>query len=143
MKHILPVRIYYEDTDAGGVVYHANFLKFAERGRTEFLRTVGYQNRALEKSKGLIFVVRRITVDYLKPAFLDDALIMQSSIEEMKNSSFTMRQTVYKPYMDSNDEEEMELICEMHVVLVCVNADTIQPLRIPEDIKQAFLNYRE
>ena len=95
MKHKIPIRVYYEDTDAGGVVYHANFLKFAERGRTEFLRAVGFENTELKKNKGMIFVVRRIEVDYHKPAFLDDPLIMQSSIEAMKNPSFTMDQAVF------------------------------------------------
>ncbi len=143
MRHRIPIRVYYEDTDAGGVVYHANFLKFAERGRTEFLRAVGFENRTLEKSKGLIFVVRRISVDYLKPAFLDDHLVMQSTIEELKNTSFTMHQAVFREKRAENGVMEAELICDMHVVLVCVETEKIQPARLPEDIKLAFQNYSE
>lgn len=143
MRHRIPIRVYYEDTDAGGVVYHANFLKFAERGRTEFLRAVGFENRMLEKTKGLIFVVRHISVDYLKPAFLDDHLTMQSTIEELKNTSFTMHQAVFREKRAENGPGEAELICDMHVVLVCVETEKIQPARIPEDIKLAFQNYSE
>ncbi len=143
MRHRIPIRVYYEDTDAGGVVYHANFLKFAERGRTEFLRAVGFENRTLEKNKGLIFVVRRISVDYLKPAFLDDHLVMQSTIEELKNTSFTMHQAVFREKRAENGAMEAELICDMHVVLVCVETEKIQPARLPEDIKRAFQNYGE
>jgi acyl-CoA thioester hydrolase len=143
MKHKIPLRVYYEDTDAGGVVYHANFLKFAERGRTEFLRAVGFENTELKKNKGMIFVVRRIEVDYHKPAFLDDPLIMQSSIEAMKNTSFTMHQSVFREKAAENGLSEEELICDMHVVLVCVDTEKIQPVRLPEEVRQAFMNYKE
>lgn len=143
MKHRIPIRVYYEDTDAGGVVYHANYLKFAERGRTEFLRAAGFGNRTLEKSKGLIFVVRQMKVDYLKPGFLDDSLVMQSMIEEMKNTSFTMHQAVFREKTAENGAGEAELICDMHVVLVCVDTEKLQPARLPEDIKQAFITYSE
>ncbi len=143
MKHKIPIRVYYEDTDAGGVVYHANFLKFAERGRTEFLRAVGFENTELKKNKGMIFVVRRIEVDYHKPAFLDDPLIMQSSIEAMKNTSFTMHQSVFREKTAENGLSEEELICDMRVVLVCVDTEKIQPVRLPEEVRQAFLNYKE
>ena len=143
MKHTIPIRVYYEDTDAGGVVYHANFLKFAERGRTEFLRAIGYENLELKKTKGLIFVVRRMEVDYLKPAFLDDSLIMQSSIVSLKNTSFTMHQAVLREKKAGNGALEAELICDMQAVLVCVETEKIQPVRMPEEIRQAFMKYSE
>ncbi len=143
MKHRIPIRVYYEDTDAGGVVYHANFLKFAERGRTEFLRAVGYENLELKKNKGIIFVVRRIEADYHKPAFLDDSLIMQSSIETMKNTSFTMHQAVFREKTAENGLAEEELICDLHVVLVCVDTEKIQPVRLPEEVRQAFMSYKD
>lgn len=143
MKHRIPIRVYYEDTDAGGVVYHANFLKFAERGRTEFLRAVGYENLELKKNKGIIFVVRRIEADYHKPAFLDDSLIMQSSIETMKNTSFTMHQAVLREKTAENGLAEEELICDLHVVLVCVDTEKIQPVRLPEEVRQAFMSYKD
>lgn len=136
MKHTLPIRVYYEDTDAGGVVYHANYLKFAERGRTEFLRAAGFENNALSAEEGVIFVVRHIDINYLKPAFLDDALDMITTIQTMKNSSFTMHQRVTRP--DKN-----EMICDMHVVLVCVDTKDYKPVRLPEKVKGAFAGYLE
>ncbi|MCB1784305.1 MAG: YbgC/FadM family acyl-CoA thioesterase [Alphaproteobacteria bacterium] len=154
-KHIIPIRIYYEDTDAGGVVYHANYLKFAERGRTEFLRATGFENRKLSEDEGIIFVVRHIDIHYLKPAFLDDSLIMVSTIKEIKNSSFIMNQRVYRPKKNAEhsknhaskaqdeDIESMEHLCDMHVVLVCVDAKKLTPVRLPEDVKTAFAAYTE
>lgn len=88
-------------------------------------------------------MVRRITVDYLKPAFLDDALVMQSTVEELKNTSFTMHQVVLREKIASDGRVETELVCDMHVVLVCVDTENILPARLPEDIKLAFQNYSE
>ena len=90
--HSIDIRVYYENTDAGGVVYHANYLNFGERGRTEFLRYLGHENNELEKEFGTIFVVRHIEIDYHKPAFLDDLLRLDTSIDSIKNTSFVMRQ---------------------------------------------------
>lgn len=128
-NHTLPIRIYYEDTDAGGIVYHANYLKFAERGRTEFLRAAGFSNQAIEQERGIIFVVRHIGIDYIKPAFLDDLLQMKTSVEELKNSSFIMRQKLYK---------DDALIADLKVVLVCVDSKKYIPTRLPKDIKESF-----
>ncbi len=134
MHHELPIRIYYEDTDAGGIVYHGQYLNFGERGRTEFLRACGYQNSQVEKEFGCIIVVRHIEIDYLRPAHLDDALIMRSSILELKNSSFIMHQCLYRG---------VEQISDMRVVLVCVDAKSYKPVRMPVTIKEAFQNYVE
>ena len=134
MHHKIPVRIYYEDTDAGGIVYHANYLKFAERGRTEFLRNCGFLNSQLEKDQGFLFVVRHIDVDYLKPAYLDDELVMHSSILDLKNSSFVMQQSLYR---------KDELVCDLRVVLVCVDSKKHKPVRLPETIKEAFQNRQD
>ncbi len=127
--HALPIRIYYEDTDAGGVVYHANYIKFAERGRTEFLRSLGHQNSDLEKTYGTLFLVKQVDIQYFKPAFLDDLLQLDTAIVWMKNSSFQMRQLFTKAG---------EIIAEMHVTLVCVQANTIKPYRIPDVIRTEF-----
>ncbi len=128
------VRIYYEDTDAGGIVYHGQYLNFGERGRTEFLRSCGYLNTQVEKDFGCIFVVRHIDIDYLKPAILDDDLVMRSSISELKNSSFIMHQALYR------GEEQ---ISDMHVVLVCVDSESYKPMRLPVTIKESFQKYIE
>lgn len=134
MKHSIPIQIYYEDTDAGGVVYYGNYLKFAERGRTEMLRALGFENKKLQDDKGLMFVVRHVDIDYLKPGFLDDALTMHTSITTLKNSSFVMRQTVCR-----GDD----VICDMKVTLVCVEKESVKPAKVPEDIRKGFEQYLE
>jgi len=86
--HVLPVRVYYEDTDAGGIVYHANYLRYAERARSELLRASGADNASLAKDEGLGFVARRCTLDYIAPARLDDALAVRTRILEARGASF-------------------------------------------------------
>ena len=93
--HKFPVRIYYEDTDTAGIVYHANYLKFAERARTEFLREAGIEQSELFAKHKIGFVVRRCEVDFLVGAKLDDLLIVESKVIEMKNASLTMEQKIY------------------------------------------------
>ncbi len=132
--HTLPVRIYYEDTDAGGVVYHANYLKFAERGRTEFLRSLGHENSTLSKELGMIFVVRHVEIDYLKTAHLDDLCSLKTSISALKNTSFIMHQCL---------ERDGEVICDMQVVIVCVDSKTLKPVRLPEKVKNEFEQFLE
>ena len=134
MKHIMDIRVYYEDTDAGGIVYHANYLNFAERGRTEFLRKCGFTNSELQNKLGVMFVVRHIEIDYLKPSLLDDALQMETTILELKNSSFSLHQRTVRAG---------ETMADMHVVLVCVDTVSHKPVRLPEDIKEAFQAYQE
>ena len=130
--HTLPVTVYYEDTDAGGVVYHANYIKFCERARTEFLQACGYKNSDLQQTHGIMFVVRRIEADYLKPAFLEDKLSVETSLTGMKNSSFIMKQTIRK---------DQDIIFEADVTLVCVNVNEVKPVKTPTAIREAFLNY--
>lgn len=134
MKHTLDIRIYYEYTDAGGIVYNANYLNFAERGRTEFLRDIGFQCSEVQKELGLLFVVRKVTIDYLMTAKLDDLLQIVTSFKEIKNSSFVMQQTVMR---------DGEIICDMEVVLVCVHEVGYKPTRLPEKIKDAFQKFQE
>ena len=134
MKHTIDIRIYYEDTDAGGIVYHPNYLKFAERGRTEFLRHTGFNNSDLQNDIGVMFVVRHIDIDYLKTAVLDDALTLETTIQNIKNTSFTMHQRTCR-----GDD----VIADMHVVMVCVDMKTHKPVRLPENIKEAFQLYQE
>ncbi|MCC6597471.1 MAG: tol-pal system-associated acyl-CoA thioesterase [Alphaproteobacteria bacterium] len=130
--HSIDIRIYYEDTDAGGVVYHANYLNFGERGRTEFLRHIGHENSHLAREFGTIFVVKHIEIEYVRPAFLDDLLILSTRIEDMKNSSFKMRQTLTK---------DGGIISDMQVALVCVDANTLKPVRIPDVLRHAFQKF--
>lgn len=94
MQHTTDIRIYYEDTDAGGVVYHANYIAYGERARAEFLRHIGHQSSNLAKDCGVTFVVKHIDIEYHKPAFLDDLLTVHTSITSIKNSSFTMHHQI-------------------------------------------------
>ncbi len=90
----LPVRIYYEDTDAGGVVYYANYLKYLERGRTEFLRSLGVEQRELAHSTGLAFAGRSRSAEYLKPAVLDDELVVTTAVEALGRAQVTFAQSI-------------------------------------------------
>ncbi|MEO5330587.1 MAG: tol-pal system-associated acyl-CoA thioesterase [Magnetococcus sp. YQC-5] len=89
-----PVRVYYEDTDAGGVVYHASYLKFMERARTEWLRQLGWQQESLFRESGLLFAVARMEIDFLASAHLDDALNVTVTLKEQKRVSLTLEQTI-------------------------------------------------
>lgn len=132
-SHTIPIRIYYEDTDAGGIVYHANYVKFAERGRTEFLRHLGFENKSLFDREGILFVVRRMEIDYLAPARLDDLLDLETSIQAMKRTSFVMRQTIRRNGLD---------ICDMNVVVVSINAEG-RPTGLPTEIRTVFETFVE
>jgi acyl-CoA thioester hydrolase len=96
MNGRLAVRIYYEDTDAGGVVYYANYLKYLERGRTEFLRTLGYEQRQLATETGLAFAVRSFSAEYLKPAVLDDELAVTTAVEDLGRAQVTFAQSILR-----------------------------------------------
>ncbi len=128
--HNISARVYYEDTDGGGVVYHSNHRKFAERGGTEYLRSLGFLNSGLMNDEGVLFVVRRVEADYLKPARLDDLLTVKTALQTVKNTSFLMKQDI----MRGDD-----LLFSMNVLLVCVNKDG-KPVGIPPAIKDAFNN---
>ncbi|MFN3827493.1 MAG: tol-pal system-associated acyl-CoA thioesterase [Micavibrio sp.] len=126
--HSIDIRAYYEDTDAGGVVFYANYLKFAERGRTEYLRACGYENKALMDQEGVIFVVRRVEADYLKPTYLDDMLRMETAMVEVKNASFKMKQSLFR---------HNEMVFSADVILVCVDL-TGKPVRLPDGLREAM-----
>lgn len=96
MNHSLQVRIYYEDTDAGGVVYYANYLKYLERGRSELLRVLGYEQRALAQDNGIAFAVRSLAVEYLKPAKLDDLVDVHTAIEGVGRAQVTFAQSIQR-----------------------------------------------
>lgn len=121
-----PVRVYYQDTDAGGVVYHANYVNFMERARTEWLRTFGHSNADMVKELGMMFVVRSLKLDYLKPALLDDLLTVTAQIKDIGRSRVTLLQTV------SRGEE---LLTEGEVHLVCVTADRFKPVSVPDVLR--------
>ena len=125
----LPTRVYYQDTDAGGVVYHANYVNFMERARTEWLRTFGYSNAGMMKELGVMFVVRSMKLDYLKPALLDDLVTVTSQINEIGRSRVTLLQSVVR-----GDE----LLTEGEVHLVCVNVQTFKPVSVPDVLRKQW-----
>jgi len=125
--HKTDIRIYYEDTDAGGIVYHSNFLNFAERARCELMRSIGYECSTIEDELGLLFVVKAAEIDYIKPAKLDDALTVKTNVETLRNTSFQMRQIVQKDGQD---------LCNMLVTLVCVETKDIRPVRLPDILRE-------
>ena len=122
----MPVRVYFQDTDAGGVVYHASYVNFMERARTEWLRTHGYSNASLMKEFGLVFVVRTIKLDYLKPALLDDMLEVTAQIKDIGRSRLTLLQTVRRG---------AELLTEAEAHLVCVSLASFKPAAVPEVLR--------
>jgi acyl-CoA thioester hydrolase len=126
--HVFPLRVYYEDTDAGGVVYYANYLRFTERARTEMLRTLGFPHGQMMARDGLAFAVRHCAVDYLKPAHLDDALEVHTGEIEIEAASLWADQTVRR---DGED------LVRMRVRLACLNRDG-RPSRLPQDLRTAL-----
>ena len=125
----LPVRVYFQDTDAGGVVYHASYVNFMERSRTEWLRTFGYSNAALMKELGVVFVVRSLKLDYLKPALLDDMVAVTSQIKDIGRSRLNIHQTVMR-----GDE----VLVEGEVHLVCVTLEPFKPTSIPDVLRNQW-----
>jgi len=132
MSHNIPIRIYYEDTDAGGVVYYANYLKYAERGRTELLRSLGVENKALLDTKGLGFVVRHIEADYFKPAVLDDNLELRTEVIKLKNASVVMKQSLFR---------QNDLLFSCTVTLACINIAEQKPEKFPDGLKDQFKTF--
>lgn len=126
--HVLPVRVYYEDTDAGGIVYHANYLRFAERARSELLRATGVDNASLARDEGLGFVARRCTLDYIAPARLDDALEVRTRIAEVRGASFTAEQHVVRRGI---------AVVRIDISIACVSADG-RPARMPARLRHAL-----
>lgn len=121
----LDVRVYYEDTDAGGVVYYANYLKFFERARTEWLRSLGINQAALAAQEHLIFVVKKVEIQYQKPAFLDDLLTLHSKITRTGGASITFDQWAYK-----GDEQ----LCQSTITVCCVHSQKLRPTALPKQL---------
>jgi acyl-CoA thioester hydrolase len=125
-----PLRIYWEDTDAGGIVFYANYLKFFERARTEWLRSLGHEQEKLRAETGTVFVVTDTRVRYLKPARLDDLLSVTVALEHAGRAMMTIAQQAFRP----SPSGENELLAEGTIRIGCVNAGTFKPQRIPNAI---------
>ena len=125
------LKVYYEDTDSGGVVYYANYLKFLERARTEALFAIGYSNNSIQDQFNSIIIVKSCNIDYKKSAYLEDELLIRSFVKSIKKTSFFMSQIITK---------ENDIIVEAQVQLLFVNKDG-KPVKIPEDIYSKFKPY--
>lgn len=123
----LTVRVYYEDTDSGGVVYYANYLRFLERARTELLRGLGFQQRELLDETGLVFAVRSITADYLKPARLDDVLQIETAIQALGRAQVTFAQSIRRGE---------ETLLSATVRVACLELARGKPAAIPKDLHE-------
>lgn len=123
-----PVRVYYEDTDAGGVVYHANYLKFAERARTEMLREAGIEQEPLRSGSGVVLVVRRMTVDFLAPARLDDELVVASRVVGLAGPSLEIEQEIRRG---------AEALVRLTSQIACLGPSG-RPTRLPSALRAAL-----
>jgi acyl-CoA thioester hydrolase len=126
--HVLPLRIYYEDTDAQGIVYYANWMRFLERGRTEMLRLLGQEHGALRKESGLNWIVRRCLIDYLKPARLDDTIDVTTRCGELRGASLDMVQEATR---------QGDILVRAELLVACVGANG-RPARLPAAVKLAL-----
>jgi acyl-CoA thioester hydrolase len=131
-RHVLPVRVYYEDTDFSGLVYHAGYLRFMERGRTDYLRLLGIDHRALfertqNEATGLAFVVRSMQIEFLKPARMDDVLEINTAPREVKGASIVLHQAI----MRSGD---VLVDADVRIALIAGG----RPQRIPKHLRQAL-----
>jgi acyl-CoA thioester hydrolase len=123
MMHSHPVRVYYEDTDLGGFVYYANYLKFIERGRSEWVRICGVDQSQLKAERGILFVVRHLEADYLAPAYFEDALVVETSLVQITGSRIILVQRVLRDGL---------VLFAAKVTLVCVANG--RALRVPVDV---------
>lgn len=131
---VWPVRVYYEDTDSGGVVYYANYLKFMERARTEWLRARGFEQDALLRDRRLLFAVRRLEVDYHRPARFNDQLEVMSQVARVGCASLTFAQTIQRV-----DSTSTEVLCGARVKVACIDAGSFQACRMPRDLMREII----
>ena len=131
--HVLPVRVYYEDTDAAGIVYYVNYLKFAERARTEMLRLLGRGQQAMMEHEGVAFAVKSCRIEYHRPARLDDALEVRTGLVEVGGASLKVRQRIFRP----REGAAAELLADLLIRLAVMDRAG-RPVRLPADIRAAL-----
>jgi acyl-CoA thioester hydrolase len=131
-EFIWQVRVYYEDTDAGGVVFYANYLRFMERARTEWLRSVGFEHEHLMNEYGILFAVKNLNIHYIKPGRLDDLLTITSQLLTKRGASLIFQQSI------KNNNEE--LLTEAEVRVACLNATTLKASPMPEALLTELAN---
>lgn len=126
MTHRLNIRVYYEDTDMAGIVYYANYLRYIERGRSEWVRDIGMDQKAMKQDDGLVFAVRRVEADYLAPAHLDDELVVETDVASVTAARMVMQQRV---------KRGEDLLFQAEVTVVCLG-ESGQPTRLPAKLRQ-------
>ena len=131
LVHHWPIRVYYEDTDSGGVVYHSNYLKFMERARTEWLRDFEIHQKALKDNLNLMFVVHEIDIKFIRPAVFNDEIEVQTKLEKLGSVKIELEQKIFR---------SSELLIESRVVVASVNSISMKPMRIPNEIKLLMEN---
>jgi acyl-CoA thioester hydrolase len=124
-QFVWPVRVYYEDTDSGGVVYYANYLKFMERARTEYLRGMGFEQDKLRRDEGILFAVHSVAVDFKRPAVFNDVLDVTAELSEQRRVSLTFIQEVRR-------RGELRVLCRGVIRVACVDAASFRPAAIPD-----------
>ncbi len=127
--YFFSTHVYFADTDAGGVMYYANYLRLAEAARAEMLRECGFSSSTLRQECGILIVVKRVEIDYKRPASLDDSLKVVTRVEKMGGTSLQLIQRVTRGADD---------ICTMMITLVCVGSENLRPVRWPEKVFQAL-----
>ncbi|TBX28918.1 tol-pal system-associated acyl-CoA thioesterase [Nioella sediminis] len=133
MTHQFQTRVYYEDTDLAGIVYHANYLKFIERARSEMVREAGISQTALKAEKGIVFAVRRMEMDFIAPARFEDDLRVETRLTGVKGASFDLDQSVWRG---------ADRLYAAKVQVVCLT-DSGRAVRIPADIRQKLVTFQQ
>ena len=136
-EFVFPIRVYYEDTDSGGVVYYANYLKFMERARTEYLRSLGFEQDEIVATDGVLFAVRSVTVDFLKPARFNQLLHVSAQLAEIGKASLLFAQRVELAL-----SEPSLIFCAGQVKIACLDARTLRPAAIPPRILREVTSER-
>lgn len=130
-EFLWPTRVYYEDTDAAGVVYHSNYLKYMERARTEWLRSAGHSQKSLAETEGIVFVVAKMNIEFKSPSWFDEMLNVRSRVTGMNGAGLQFEQSI--------TGETGTLKCRADVQIVCVDSKTFRPKRIPNSIKAEII----
>ena len=130
LTHTMSLRVYYEDTDAAGIVYYANYLKFAERGRTEMMRALGFEHSGILRETGIAFIVRRLSADYRAAARLDDMLDVETTVQAIGAATLSLDQQIRR---------DGETIVALDVLVACIGRDG-RPRRVPPGLRAALMN---
>jgi acyl-CoA thioester hydrolase len=130
-----PARVYWEDTDGGGIVYYANYLRFLERARTEWLRSLGYSQQTLAREPGIVFTVVSLTVEYRRPARLDDELAITCEAHADRAATIRFEQAIFR-----GRPGEGPPILTAGVLVACVDANTLKPRRLPESLINVLIS---